>query len=190
MRDLGRNWEVESQRKRHEVARLKATRVLAFDIRASRQIVWDHSVMPDLRPNWRAADSVLESRADGRRGVGTTNHCMHGAKAIIENVLEWRPFDSVTITTLLPKPGAPKILMSYVFTDRPDGSVRVEVRIARPKPKDKDFVDHSFHHFAETITAEIGVLRGLIETPRNSDGDEPAFPASRRRFLEQPVPRA
>jgi hypothetical protein len=32
---------------------------------------------------------------------------MHGPHAIIEEVLDWRPFDYLTISTLLPMPDAP-----------------------------------------------------------------------------------
>jgi len=68
-------------------------------------------VQPGLRPKWRAADEVRETSQSGRRGVGTVNHCMHGPHAIIEEVLDWRPFDYLTISTLLPMPDAPKVIM-------------------------------------------------------------------------------
>jgi hypothetical protein len=49
---------------------------------------------------------VVENTAKGRRGAGTQNHCMHGKDAVIEDILDWRPFDHITLTTLLPVPGA------------------------------------------------------------------------------------
>jgi uncharacterized protein YndB with AHSA1/START domain len=189
VRDLGTAWTIRSEQPIHEVAREKAAYLLDFNIRAPREVVWSHFVMPELRPKWRAADVVLESQAGGRRGAGTTNHCMHGAKAIIEDILEWRPFDSITITTLLPAPGAPKILMSYVFTDAHDGGTRAEIRVAKPKARDKLFVDHAAHHFAEAITAEIEVLRTLIETRPAADGTEPLPPIPQRRFPDNPMDR-
>jgi hypothetical protein len=33
---------------------------------------------------------------------------MHGSHAIMEKVLDWRPFDYLTFTTLLPIPAHPK----------------------------------------------------------------------------------
>jgi uncharacterized protein YndB with AHSA1/START domain/class 3 adenylate cyclase len=183
VQDLAMAWNAETGRIRHEVARDKAGHLLTFDIAAPRQVVWDHFVQPDLRPKWRAADEVREQQSGGRRGAGTTNHCMHGAVAIIEEVLEWRPFDSITITTLLPAPAAPKILMSYLFTDGDDGGTRVEIRIAKPKPRDQAFVDHAAHHFAGTITAEVDVLRSMIEGLSAVEPGEPSLPATHGRFL-------
>ena len=61
--------------------------------------------------------------------------------------------------------------MSYVFADGLSGGTRVEIRVAKPKPRDKAFVDHAAQHFAQTIKAEDDVLRSrayrhLIGTSR------------------------
>lgn len=188
VQDLALSWTAESRRALHEVSREKAAHLLSFDFAAPRQVVWDHFVQPGLRPKWRAADEVREAHGTGgRRGAGTTNHCMHGAKAIVEDVLEWRPFESLTLTTLLPAPDAPKILMSYVFSDAGAGGTRVEIRVARPRAKDKDFVDHAAHHFSHAITAEVEVLRGMIEGLPSIGPDEPPAPQPPRRFRAGPV---
>ena len=34
---------------------------------------------------------------EGRRGVGTVNHCMHGPDLIVEHVADWRPFSYITL---------------------------------------------------------------------------------------------
>jgi uncharacterized protein YndB with AHSA1/START domain len=184
--DLARAWREEDAGRRHEVAREAAAHVLTFDFAAPRRVVWDHFLMPDLRPKWRAADEVREASATGRRGAGTTNHCMHGERAIIEEIVEWRPFESVTLTTLLPAPKAPKIPMTYAFRETADGGTQVEIRIATPKPRDREFVDHAASHFAQTITREVAVLKGLIETKMDAAGDEPPVPESEGRHLAPP----
>ena len=56
---------------------------------------------------------------------------MHGPHAIIEEILDWRPFDYLTLTTLLPMPDAPKVLMSYAFSETDGGGTHVEIRIAK-----------------------------------------------------------
>ena len=115
VRDLEEAWQKENERERNEVTRDTAAMVIEFDIAAPRPLVWEYFTVPDQRPKWRGADEVREATPGGRRGAGTTNHCMHGAAAIIEEVLDWRPFDYLTLTTLLPIPGAPKVLMTYAF---------------------------------------------------------------------------
>jgi uncharacterized protein YndB with AHSA1/START domain len=186
VRDLEDAWTRENERQRHEVTRDKAATVLDFEIAAARPVVWEYFVMPDLRPKWRGADEVREATARGRRGIGTTNHCMHGAHAIIEEVIDWRPFDYLTLTTLLPMPGAPKVLMSYAFVDRPDGGTRVEIRVAKPKPKDRAFLEQVGPEFAKTIAGEVATLRTMIEGAAATK-DEPPLPVSEDRFLTQPV---
>jgi hypothetical protein len=47
---------------------------------------------------------------------------MHGPHAIIEEVLDWRPFDYVTISTLLPIPDAPKVILTYAFLESASGA--------------------------------------------------------------------
>lgn len=194
VRDLEQAWVDENERQRHEVTRDKAFAVIEFDIAAPRPVVWDYFTLPELRPKWRGADAVNEAVAGGRRGTGTVNHCMHGAHTIIEEVIDWRPFDYLTLTTLLPMPGAPKVLMSYAFSETAGvpgaaGGTHIEIRIARPKPKDTAFLEHVGAEFHTHITSEVAVLRGMIEGREAGppDVDEPALPVSGERFLTGPV---
>jgi hypothetical protein len=118
----------------------------------------------------------------GRRGVGTVNHCMHGAAAIIEEILDWRPYDYLTLTTLVPLPDAPKILMSYGFTESPGGT-HVEIRLTKPKPKDQAFFEKVVGNFKEHITHEVEVLCEMIEGKELAPAvPEPIIPVSRNAF--------
>ena len=103
--DLEQAWRRESESARTVVQRADAIGVLETDFSAPRAAVWDLITMPGNRPRWQGSDSVVENTAKGRRGAGTQNHCMHGKDAIIEDILDWRPFDHITLTTLLPVPG-------------------------------------------------------------------------------------
>jgi uncharacterized protein YndB with AHSA1/START domain len=188
VRDLEAAWTSENGRQRHEVTAETAAMVLDFEIHAPRPMVWDYFVMPELRPKWRGADKVLETTAGGgRRGLGTTNHCMHGAHAIIEEILDWRPHDYLTLSTLLPIPGAPKIVMTYAFFDLGGGTTRAEIRVARPKSKDKAFVAAAAEQFQKTITGEVAVLRALISGTGEPASAEPEPPVSAGRYVTQPV---
>ena len=188
VRDLAEAWEKENDRQRNEVTRDKAASVLEFDIAAPRPTVWEHFTLPGLRPKWRGADEVRETLESGRRGIGTTNHCMHGPHAIIEEVLDWRPFDYLTISTLLPIPDAPKVFLTYAFLESAGGCTHVEIRVAKPKPKDRAFLEKVGAEFQKTITSEIATLRLMIEgQKRASPVEEPTLPVSAERFLTQPV---
>jgi hypothetical protein len=102
--------------------------ILRGDAEAARR---DAEIVVELSRQQRS-DGVVENAAKGRRGTGTQNHCLHGKDAVIEDIVDWRPFDYVTLTALLPIPDAPKILFSYSFEDRSDGGAHFEFRIAKP----------------------------------------------------------
>jgi hypothetical protein len=54
--------------------------------------------------------------------------------AIVEEVLDWRPSNYFTVSTLLPIPDAPKIMLTHAFQDQTHGATRIEMRVAKPKP--------------------------------------------------------
>ncbi|HUK58171.1 MAG TPA: DUF2652 domain-containing protein [Stellaceae bacterium] len=186
VRDLEVAWAKETADQRVEVTRDKAASVIEFDIAAPRPIVWEYFTLPNLRPKWRGADEVRETSANGRRGVGTTNHCMHGPHAVIEEVLDWRPFDYVTLSTLLPMPDAPKLMLTYAFLEMSDNGTHVEIRVGKPKPKDVAFLEKVGPEFQKVITQEVAVLRTMIEG-QSDPSEEPALPISAGRFRTQPV---
>ena len=63
---------------------------------APRDIVWTFMTDPAIRPRWQAGvTGVNELPTAPRRGVGTTNHCMHGSEVLIEEILDWRPTRAV-----------------------------------------------------------------------------------------------
>ncbi|HEY1152792.1 MAG TPA: DUF2652 domain-containing protein [Pseudolabrys sp.] len=189
VRDLEAAWQRDNERQINLVTRDAAAAVIEFDIAAARPAVWEYFTQPGLRPKWRAADEVRETPQNGRRGVGTVNHCMHGPDAIIEEVLDWRPFDYLTLSTLLPMPGAPKVIMSYAFIEAAPGATHIEIRVAKPKPKDQAFLDHVGAEFHKTITAEIDKLRQMLEGADSAPAglDEAVLPAPAPRFPAEPL---
>jgi hypothetical protein len=63
------------------------------------------------------------------------------------------------------------------------------MRVAKPKPKDRAFVDQAVAKFRESITEAIGNLRLMLEDQQTSRSviDEPPLIASSERFLSEPV---
>jgi hypothetical protein len=114
---------------------------------------------------------------------------MIATNAVIEDILDGRPFDHITRTTLLPVPGAPKILMSYAFDERAAGGTHFEVRFAKPKPKDLPFYENIWPNVQNKFTGEFEILRALLAEQAKAEAaaDEPPLPVSRERFLARPV---
>jgi hypothetical protein len=65
----------------------------------------------------------------------------------------------------------------------------LEMRVAKPKPKDKAFLDQAGAKFKEDITKAIGNLRLMLEGQQTSVAliDEPPLMSSNKRFLTEPV---
>jgi hypothetical protein len=189
LRDLEEAWMKENDKTRVEVTQKDAYAIFDFDIAAPRQTVWEYLTVPGQWQKWWPTDAIIENSGNGRRGVGTKNHCMHGKDAIVEELLDWRPFDYFTVSTLLPIPGAPKVLMTRAVEERPNGTTHLEMRIAKPKPKDMAFVDQIGSKFKEDLTKAIGNLRRMLEREQNPVAvvDEPPLMPSNERFLTEPV---
>jgi uncharacterized protein YndB with AHSA1/START domain len=189
LRDLEEAWKNENERTHVEVTLADAYVAWDFDIATPRQTVWEYFTVPGQRQKWWPADAVIENSGSKRRGIGTENHCMHGKDAIVEEVLDWRPSEYFTVNTLLPIPGAPKIMLTHAFQDRPNGSTHIEMRVGKPKPKDKEFVDQAGAKFKQNITMAIEKLRLMLEEQQTSLSvtDEPTLIASSERFLTEPL---
>jgi hypothetical protein len=189
VRDLEAAWRQEDARVRTEVTREDACATLAFDIAAPRQVVWEYLTVPGQWVKWWDADDIVEDSRGGRRGVGTNNHCAHGKNADIEETLDWRPVDYFTVSIALPVTGAPRIVMTRALLEGPDGGTRLEFRLARPKPKDKAFLDGAAAKFAERMTQAIAGLRSMVEGKQPAIGaaEEPPLKLSSGHFLIEPV---
>ena len=189
LRDLEAAWRNENDSTCVEVARGEAYVIFEFDIAAPRQTVWEYLTVPGQRGKWWPTDAIIENSGNGRRGVGTENHCMHGKDAIVEEVLDWRPFDYFTVSTLLPIPGTPKIVMTRAVEEALNGATHLEMRVAKPKPKDKAFLDQAGAKFKQDVTSAIGKLREMLERQQTSVApiDEPPLLTANERFLTEPV---
>lgn len=187
--DLEQAWRREIDTVRSLVPRAEVFKLIERDFAAPRQVMWDLVTSPQHHARWQRSDGVVENNAKGRRGAGTQNHCLHGKDAVIEDIVDWRPFDYVTLTALLPIPGAPKILFSYVFEDGGDGGTHFEFRVARPKPKDLAFYERVWPTTEANFTAGFDILRTMVaeRATASPPEDEPPLPISRERFATQPL---
>ena len=189
MRDLEAAWQQEKDRQMNQVTREAAAAVIEFDIAAPRPAVWEHFTQPGLRPKWRAADEVRETSQSGRRGVGTVNHCMHGPHAIIEEVLDWRPFDYLTISTLLPMPDAPKVIMCPTRSWRRNPGDAYRDPAGEAEAEGPGVSRSCRRGIQKTITAKVEKLRQMLEGQDGTPAalEEPMPPVRAERFLTESV---
>jgi len=97
VQDLTVRWAFEQERNRDFVTSGQAVHEVSFDTPAPPAVVWDHLTDPEKRPLWQMAVTDVIAVTEGRRGVGSVNHCMHGPDVIVEHVSDWRPFSYITL---------------------------------------------------------------------------------------------
>jgi Polyketide cyclase / dehydrase and lipid transport len=90
------------------------------------QVAWEFLTEPGRRMSWQpwVTSVAVEGATGGRRGVGSANHCMHGEDAVIEEILDWRPYDYVTDRTILETPDGPvKVLHTIELEPNETGTI-------------------------------------------------------------------
>ncbi|MGQ0551357.1 MAG: DUF2652 domain-containing protein, partial [Armatimonadota bacterium] len=95
--DLQTRWSDEQERRRVFIAPEKSDGEISFDLQSPPALVWDYLTSPAKRLRWQPVDGLEEHMTRGRRGPGTTNRCAHGNQVVVEEVLDWRPFDYFTV---------------------------------------------------------------------------------------------
>jgi hypothetical protein len=188
VRDLEALWQAELARTTVRVEAADAALTVVYDVEVPPAIAWEWVTSPARRPVWGVGiTGVVESSPSGRRGAGTTNHCIHGKDAIVEEVLDWRPFEHFTTRSQMPDPAMPRILMTDVFVPLPDGRTRIEVRIGKPKPRDRAVFEQlgpMYQSLVEASGAQLqALLRDVAAELAASAADEPVIEASQGRHL-------
>ena len=135
--DLGRRWQEEEARGRVFVAPEESVLTVSVPTRVPPQVAWEFLTKPGQRMTWQpwVTEVTIKGAPGGRRGLGSANHCRHGKDAVIEEILDWRPYDYVTDRTILDTPGGPvKALHTIELEPGTDGTT-IHFRFAAPKTR-------------------------------------------------------
>jgi uncharacterized protein YndB with AHSA1/START domain/class 3 adenylate cyclase len=191
--DLGAAWTAELEGRRVVVAERDAGFILETIQPAPRDLVWSFVTDPALRPRWQAGvTGVNELPTAPRRGVGTTNHCMHGAEVLVEEILDWRPIDYLTHRTTMPN--GFKAVSTFAFEDAPEGTrVRILITWGRNRREREelasvrdfiaDLIERGQSNLHDVLAEEMTRRATLAADAL----PEPAAQASRDRELREPV---
>ncbi len=158
--DLEARWTREQEIRRVFVQSDGADVSMPFTFPAPQALVWEYLTSPMKRPLWLKGVTRLETdTADGRVGIGSTLHCVHGQHSHIEEILDWRPFHYFTWET--PFPGLGDLIATIELTAVPEGTVlHSNVRLKQPTPKEmgeqvvQDFLE-SFEKLASMLKDEL-----------------------------------
>lgn len=102
--DLQARWEAaEAERLAYVSVEESVGEPIEAMLAAPPAAIWEYLTNPRKRPLWtRGVKRIDQDAGSGIVGVGTTNHCVHGATATREEILDWKPFDYYTWSSRTP----------------------------------------------------------------------------------------
>ena len=164
--DLERRWQEEEARGRVFVTPDESILTVSVPTNVPPQVAWEFLTTPGQRMAWQpwVTKVAIEGATGGRRGVGSSNHCMHGADAVIEEILDWRPYDYVTDRTILDTPSGPvKVLHTIELEPVASGTV-IHLRFAAPKTKrEKALMEHIGPAYGAALQSGVPTLVALLD---------------------------
>jgi uncharacterized protein YndB with AHSA1/START domain len=164
VRDLADAWATEQARASVVVEAADAGWIVDAELPAPPSVSWAILTAPEHRLRWQAGITGFEEQTRaGRRGIGTVNHCQHGADTIIEEILDWQPPHHQTVRVQMPVPGAPRLTFTDLLEATDEGTTRFAMRVQRPKSrKDRDLLGSIWPGIEESIRAGIAAVDPLI----------------------------
>jgi Protein of unknown function (DUF2652)/Polyketide cyclase / dehydrase and lipid transport len=135
--NLERRWQEEEARGRVRVTPGDAYVTVSVPTNVPPQVAWEFLTKPGQRMTWQpwVTEVAIEGATGGRRGLGSSNHCMHGKDAVIEEILDWRPYDYVTDRTTLATPDGPLRVLHTIELEPTTTGTTIHMRFAAPKVK-------------------------------------------------------
>lgn len=182
--DLERRWQDEEARARVFVTPEESILTLSVPTNVPPQVAWEFLTTPGQRMTWQpwVTDVTIKGAAGGRRGPGSANHCRHGKDAVIEEILDWRPYDYVTDRTILDTPGGPvNVLHTIELEPTATGSI-VHLRFGAPKSRrEQGLMEEIGPAYGAALQSSIPELVAQLDAAlaaRNGDrGPEPEVPS-------------
>jgi uncharacterized protein YndB with AHSA1/START domain len=135
--DLERRWREEEARGRVFVSPEESVLIVSVPTKVPPQVAWEFLTKPGQRMSWQpwVTEVTIKGAPGGRRGLGSANHCRHGKDAVVEEILDWRPYDYVTDRTILDTPSGPvKALHTIELEPGPEGTT-IHFRFAAPRTR-------------------------------------------------------
>ena len=120
--------------------------------------------------------------AGNRRSVGATIHCMHGSEAVVEEILDWRPYDYWSNRSTIGTPAGPIHMLNTVELEPTVSGTTIHFRYAAPKvAKERTILQAALPIYEEIFKASgesiVSQLEEELARRRGDASVEPDLPA-------------
>jgi hypothetical protein len=184
--DLERAWQEEEARGRVRVEPEESILTVSVRTNAPQQVAWEFLTEPGQRMTWQpwVTEVTIKGATGGRRGLGSANHCMHGKDAVVEEILDWRPYDYVTDRTILDTPGGPVKVLHTIELEPNAAGTTIHFRYGAPKtPREAKAMEVIVPAYGEALRGSLPSLAAQLDAAlaaRQADrGSEPELPGPR-----------
>ncbi|MEP7224312.1 MAG: DUF2652 domain-containing protein [Actinomycetota bacterium] len=178
--DLERRWQEEETRARVRVSPEESILAVSVPTNVPPQMAWKFLTTPGQRMKWQpwVTEVTIKGATGGRRGLGSANHCMHGPDAVIEEILDWRPYEYVTDRTILDTPGGPTKILHTVELEPGTVGTMIHFRFGAPKSqREMELMKEIGPAYEQALRASIPSLIAQLDAElaaRDADrGPEP-----------------
>ncbi len=164
--DLDRRWQEEEARGRVFVAPEEAILTVSVPTKVPPQVAWEYLTKPGQRMTWQpwVTEVTIKGATGGRRGLGSANHCMHGKDAVVEEILDWRPYDYVTDLTIIDTPSGPVKARHTIELEPGPAGTTIHMRFAAPKTRrEQALMEHIGPEYGAALRANIPSLVAQLE---------------------------
>jgi len=175
--DLERRWQEEEARGRAFVSPEESILIVSVPTNVPPQVAWEFVTMPGQRMTWQpwVTEVAVKGTTGGRRGLGSANHCMHGKDAVIEEILDWRPYDYVTDRTVLATPSGPVRVLHTVEFEPGEAGTAIHFRYGAAKTRrEKALMDVIAPAYGQALRSGLPSLIAQLDAAlaaRDADGD-------------------
>jgi uncharacterized protein YndB with AHSA1/START domain len=178
--DLERRWQEEEARERVFVEPDDSILTVSVPTAAPPQVAWEFLTKPGQRMSWQpwVTEVTIKGATGGRRGPGSANHCMHGKDAVVEEILDWRPYDYVTDRTILETPSGPVKVLHTIELEPTASGTTVHFRFAAPRTRrEQALMEHIGPAYGAALQSGVPALIAQLDAllaARDADrGPEP-----------------
>ena len=175
--DLERRWQEEEARGRVFVSPEESILIVSVPTNVPPQVAWEFITMPGQRMTWQpwVTEVAVKRTTGGRRGLGSANHCMHGKDAVIEEILDWRPYDYVTDRTVLATTSGPVRVLHTVEFEPGEAGTTIHFRYGAAKTRrEKALMDVIAPAYGQALRSGLPSLIAQLDAAlaaRDADGD-------------------
>jgi uncharacterized protein YndB with AHSA1/START domain len=185
--DLERRWADEDARERVFVTREASWFTQTVATVAPPQLAWEFVTSPARRPTWQhgVTEVALDDGSGNRRAAGATNHCRHGTEGeVIEEILDWRPYDYLSDRGTHGTPSGPARMIETIEFEPTGTGTTIHFRYAPAKTAKERAILEALKPifvqiFSDSLARLAELLAAEVATREAEAALEPGLPAPR-----------